>query len=180
MARAIRYQAGRIAMARRALLSLLVFVLSAPAAFEAGAEPPRRIVVGGLGRLPAFSHATVAGDLVFVSGTLGTLPGSMRLAVGGAGPQTAQAMRNIQAILAATGASLADVAKCTVFLRDMQDYPAMNAAYLPFFGGSPPARSAIAAKDLAAGADVEIECIAALPRSDALDPPPGAGASSQP
>jgi reactive intermediate/imine deaminase len=126
----------------------------------AAAEAPRRVIVPGLGRLPAFSHATVAGELIFVSGTLGTKPGGLDLVAGGAGAETAQALRNIETILAAAEASLADVAKCTVFLRDMQDYGAMNEAYIPFFRGSPPARSTIAAKDLALGARVEIECIA--------------------
>jgi reactive intermediate/imine deaminase len=133
-------------------------------ASAAAAEPPRRILVNGLGRLPAFSHASVAQGLVFVSGTLGTLPGGLQLAQGGTGPQTAQALRNIAAILQAAGASLADVARCTVFLRDLQDFGVMNDAYVPFFGSSPPARSTIGVRDLALGADVEIECIAALPR----------------
>jgi reactive intermediate/imine deaminase len=153
----------------RAPFALLVLVLLPLAA---AAEPPRRVVVDGLGRLPAFSHATVAGDLVFVSGTLGTEPGGMQVVAGGAGAQTAQALRNIQTILATQGASLADAAKCTVFLLDMQDYAAMNDAWIPFFGGSPPARSTIAAKGLALGALVEIECIAALPRrAQDLTPP---------
>jgi reactive intermediate/imine deaminase len=130
----------------------------------AAAEPPRRVVVEGLGRLPAFSHATVAGELVFVSGTLGTLPGGFELAAGGAGAQTAQALRNVETILASQGAALADAAKCTVFLRDMQDFAAMNEAWIPFFAGSPPARTTIAAAGLALGALVEVECIAALPR----------------
>ena len=130
----------------------------------AAAEPPRRVVVEGLGRLPAFSHATVTGDLIFVSGTLGTLPGGLQLVTGGAREQTAQALRNIETILATQKASLADVAKCTVFLRDMQDFAAMNAAYIPFFRGSPPARSTIAAAGLALDSRVEIECIAARPQ----------------
>jgi len=130
----------------------------------AAAEPPRRVVVEGLGRLPAFSHATVTGDLIFVSGTMGTLPGGLKLVAGGVREQTAQTLRNIETILATQKASLADVAKCTVFLRDMQDFAAMNAAYIPFFRGSPPARSTIAAAGLALDSRVEIECIAARPQ----------------
>ncbi|HEY8154824.1 MAG TPA: RidA family protein [Myxococcota bacterium] len=145
---------------RNALRSLaLLFLLPLAAA----AEPPRRVVVDGLGRLPAFSHATVAGDLIFVSGTLGTQPGGLKLVPGGVGPETAQALRNIEKILASQGAALADVAKCTVFLHDMQDFAAMNEAYIPLFAGSPPARSTIAVEGLALDARVEIECIAARP-----------------
>ena len=51
----------------------------------AAAEPPQRVVVDDLGRLPAFSHATVVGDLIFVSGTLGTQPGGLKLVPGGVG-----------------------------------------------------------------------------------------------
>ena len=87
----------------------------------------------------------------------------MKLVAGGVKEQTAQALRNIEKILATQKASLADVAKCTVFLRDMEDFAAMNEAYVPFFKGSPPARSTIAAAGLAFDARVEIECIAALP-----------------
>jgi reactive intermediate/imine deaminase len=146
----------RIAFRSLALLFLLPLA--------AAAEPPRRVVVDGLGRLPAFSHATVVGDLIFVSGTVGTRPGGLELVPGGVGAETAQALRNIEKILASQGAALADIAKCTVFLRDMQDFPAMNEAYIPFFQGSPPARSTIAVEGLALEARVEIECIAARPK----------------
>jgi 2-iminobutanoate/2-iminopropanoate deaminase len=151
----------------RARLAPSCLALIASLAGAAAAEPPRRVVVEGLGRLPAFSHATVAGELVFVSGTLGTKPGGLELVPGGVGPQTAQALRNVATILAAEGAGLADVAKCSVFLLDMQDFAAMNEAWLPFFAGSPPARTTIAAAGLALGARVEIECIAARPAEGA-------------
>jgi 2-iminobutanoate/2-iminopropanoate deaminase len=124
----------------------------------------RRINVEGVGRLPAFSHATVHGDLIFVSGTLGTKPGSFDLAEGGAGPETAQALRNIAAILAGAGASLADVLKMHVYLTDMSTFRAMNEAYGGFFEGEPPARITVGCAGLALGAAVEIDCIARNPR----------------
>lgn len=142
-------------------LGLLVSLVLLPLA--AAAEPPRRVDVEGLTRLPAFSHATVIGDLIFVSGTLGTEPGGSNLVKGGVGAETAQALRNVEKILAAQKASLADVARCTVYLRDMEDFAAMNEAYIPFFKGSPPARTTIAVVGLALEARVEIECIAARP-----------------
>jgi reactive intermediate/imine deaminase len=144
--------------------SLALFVSPGLLPLAATAEPPRRVDVEGLGRLPAFSHATVSGDLIFVSGTLGTEAGGTQLIAGGVKAQTAQALRNIEKILATQKATLADVARCTVFLRDMQDFEAMNEAYVPFFKGSPPARSTIAAAGLALDARVEIECIAARPQ----------------
>ncbi|RIK95854.1 MAG: reactive intermediate/imine deaminase [Proteobacteria bacterium] len=123
----------------------------------------QRIVVDALGRLPQFSHATVAGGLVFVSGTLGTLPGGFRLAEGGAGPETRQTLANIETILAAAGATLRDVVKASVYLADMADFGAMNAAWSERFPSDPPARITVGGAQLALGARVEIECIASAP-----------------
>jgi enamine deaminase RidA (YjgF/YER057c/UK114 family) len=80
-------------------------------------RPPRgveRVVVPDLGRLPTFSHAAIAGDLVFVSGTLGTGGAGVEVVPGGVAAETKQAIRNVETILAASGATLADVAKCNV------------------------------------------------------------------
>lgn len=148
-------------MTHAALAAGLLCALACAAAPQPAG--PRRVVVDGVGRLPAFSHAVVAGDLIFVSGMLGTRPGSTELVPGGVGPQTAQALRNVETILAAEGATLRDVAKCTVYLADMADYAAMNEAYIPFFAGGPPARATVAAGGLAFGAALELDCIAEHP-----------------
>ena len=122
--------------------------------------PNRPIVVEGLGRLPQFSHATMAGDLIFVSGTLGTLGDAFELATGGTGPQTVQTLRNIETILQAAGAELRDVVKVSIYLADMTTFREMNEAYSEFFPDSPPARITVGGAVLALGAAVEIECIA--------------------
>lgn len=122
--------------------------------------PNRSVVVDGLGRLPQFSHATVAGELIFVSGTLGTLGESFDLAPGGTGPQTTQTLRNIEAVLRAAGADFRDVVKVSVYLSDMNTFGEMNQAYAEFFPETPPARITIGGAVLALGAAVEIECIA--------------------
>jgi 2-iminobutanoate/2-iminopropanoate deaminase len=123
-------------------------------------SPNRNIIADGLGRLPQFSHATVAGELIFVSGTLGTLGKSMELAPGGTGPQTAQTLRNIETILRAAGAELCDIVKVSVYLADMRTFQDMNLAYSEFFGEAPPARITVGGAVLALGAAVEIECVA--------------------
>lgn len=123
-------------------------------------EPNRSVVVDGLGRLPQFSHATVAGELIFVSGTLGTVGESFDLAPGGTGPQTKQTLRNIEAILKAAGAELGDVVKLSVYLSDMTTFREMNTAYSEFFPNDPPARITVGGAVLALNAAVEIECIA--------------------
>jgi 2-iminobutanoate/2-iminopropanoate deaminase len=119
----------------------------------------------GLVRLPAFSHAVIAGDFIYVSGTLGTKPGSNELVEGGTGPQTTQTLRNIETILQSCGATLADVVKVNVFLADMSTFGEMNQAYLSVIGGEPPARITVGRADLAMGAAVEIDCVAYKPQS---------------
>ena len=126
---------------------------------------PQRINVDGVGRLPAFSHASAAGDLIFVSGTLGTKADSFDLVEGGMGPQTTQTLENIRAILAGAGATLDDVIKVNVYVTDMSAFTEMNRAYLEVFGDEPPARITVGCSALALGALVEIDCIAARPRA---------------
>ena len=124
----------------------------------------RRVYVDGLARLPAFSHAVVAGDFIFVSGTLGTKPGGMELVEGGTGAQTARALQNIEAILATCGASLTDVVKVDVFLTEIGDFAEMNAAYIAIMGEDPPARITVGKVGFGlAAATVEIDCIAYKP-----------------
>ena len=123
----------------------------------------RKVNVDGLGRLPAFCHASVVGDLIFVSGTLGTKADSFELVEGGMGPQTRQTMENIRRILEGVGASLGDVAKVNVFVTDMSQFRDMNQAYLEFFPDDPPARITVGCAALALGALVEIDCIARNP-----------------
>jgi 2-iminobutanoate/2-iminopropanoate deaminase len=126
-------------------------------------DTPPRTVVPGLGRLPVFSHASTAGGLIFVSGTLGTEGEGFTLAPGGVGPETTQTLKNVERILAAEGASLADVVKVSVYVADMADFPAMNEAYAAFFPEDPPARITVGGAQLALGARIEIECVARAP-----------------
>ena len=109
-----------------------------------------------------FSEAVRVGDLLYLSGQLGNTPGTLTLMPGGIGPETRQTMENIKAALERHGSSMDRVVKCTVFLADMKDWPAMNEAYRSYFGKMPPARSTIGTSGLALGARVEIECIAAI------------------
>jgi 2-iminobutanoate/2-iminopropanoate deaminase len=155
--------AGSVPFAAAAFVVLIPFAPVRAEETSAMSPTPPRIVVPGLGRLPVFSHASTAGGLIFVSGTLGTLPGSMKLAAGGIGPETTQTLENLKAILAAAGASLADVVKVSVFLADLADFAAMNEAYAAFFPSDPPARITVGGAQLALGARVEMECVARAP-----------------
>lgn len=102
-----------------------------------------------------------AGDLLVCSGQLGLAAGS--LVEGGLAAQVRQAVLNVAALLATEGAALTDVVKTTVFMVDMADFDAMNAAYVEAFGGHRPARSAVAVRGLPLGALVEVEAWAYLP-----------------
>lgn len=107
-----------------------------------------------------FSEAVRAGGLIFLSGQLGIVPGTGKLAPGGIAPETTQTLENIRMTLEKFGSSMDRVVKCTVFLADMAEWGEMNAVYRDFFT-NPPARSALGASGLALDARVEIECIAA-------------------
>jgi reactive intermediate/imine deaminase len=112
-----------------------------------------------------FSEAVRVGDMLYLSGQLGT-DSTGQLVPGGIGPETRQALGNIAAALTRHGSSLDRVVKCTVMLADMAEWAAMNEVYLTFFRSNRPARSAFGTSGLALGARLELECIALLP------PPP--------
>jgi 2-iminobutanoate/2-iminopropanoate deaminase len=109
-----------------------------------------------------YSQAIRSGRLVFCSGQVGfDLAG--QLVPGGIEAETARALDNLKAVLAAAGLTLADVVKTTVFLISMDDFPAMNRVYAWYFGDGPPARATIGVAALPKGARVEIEAVAAGP-----------------
>ncbi|HEX5005112.1 MAG TPA: Rid family detoxifying hydrolase [Gemmatimonadales bacterium] len=110
-----------------------------------------------------FSEAVQVGNLLFISGQIGSVPGTMTLAAGGIGPESRQALENIRAILERRGASLADVVKCTIFLADIGEWGAFNQVYREFFSPPYPARSALGGTALVFGARTEVECIAVVP-----------------
>ena len=107
-----------------------------------------------------YSQAVRTADLVFASGQAGLDPATGKLAEGGVEAQTRQVLINLARVLEAGGSELGLVVKTTVFLKDMGDFPRMNAIYGEFFAGEPPARTTVAAAELPLGALVEIEAIA--------------------
>jgi len=115
-----------------------------------------------LAALP-FSEAVRVGDLLFLSGQIGSQPGSLGLVPGGFAPEAKQALENIRLILQRHGSSPEHVVKCTVFLADIHDWPAFNEIYRQYFKAPFPARSALGANGLSLGARVEIECVAVVP-----------------
>jgi len=109
-----------------------------------------------------FSPAVRVGDLIFLSGQIGTdASANGGLIAGGIEAETKQTMENIKRTLEAVGSSMDKVVKCTVMMADMKEWDRMNVVYREYFAaGRLPARSALGANGLALGARVEIECIA--------------------
>ena len=107
-----------------------------------------------------FSEMVRVGDMLHLSGQMGTLPGQVKLVQGGVAAEARQALANIRDALEHQGYSLRHVVKCTVMLADMEDWPAFNAIYREFFPPPVPARSAFGATGLALGGRVEIEVLA--------------------
>ena len=111
----------------------------------------------------AYSHAVRAGEYLFVTGQLGVDPATNTLVPGGTVAQTHQVMRNLQAVLAGAGTTLARAVMVRIYLTNFADYAAMNAAYASYFEPSRlPARTTVGVTALALGGAVEIDLIVRL------------------
>lgn len=108
-----------------------------------------------------YSQAVAVAGLLFCSGQLGLDPATMEIAEG-LRAQVGRALENLDGVLRAAGTDSAAVIKTTVFLAEMDDFPAMNEIYAAYFGESRPARSTVAVKTLPKNALFEIEAIAQL------------------
>ena len=107
-----------------------------------------------------YSQGVDGGSVVITSGQLPVDPATGAFAAEDIAGQTRQSLKNVQAVLAQAGLGLEHVIKTTVFLKDMNDFAAMNEAYAAFFPAEPPARSAVEVARLPKDALVEIEAIA--------------------
>lgn len=110
-----------------------------------------------------YSQACHNGRLLFTSGQIALDPATQTLAGEDIQTQTRQVLKNLQAVIEAAGARLGDVLKVGIYLRDMADYPALNAVYAEFFPAAPPARHAVAVSGLPMDVLVEMEAVVALP-----------------
>lgn len=109
-----------------------------------------------------YSHASRVGNLLFCSGQIPLDPTTMKIVEGGIEAQTRQVLTNISAVLSSQGVSLAHVAKTTIFVTDIADFPVVNAIYGEAMAGHKPARSTVQVAALPLGALIEIEVIVSL------------------
>jgi 2-iminobutanoate/2-iminopropanoate deaminase len=107
-----------------------------------------------------YSQAVRAGDFLFTSGQIALDPGSGTMVPGGVEAETRQVLANLTAVLAAGGASWADVVRTTIFLTDLGDFAIVNRLYGEVTGAVPPARATVQVAALPRGAVVEIDAIA--------------------
>ena len=107
-----------------------------------------------------YCHAMKVGNLLFCSGQTPLDPATMKLVGSTIGEQTERVLNNLSIVLASAGLTLGNVAKTTVYLKDMNDFHGMNKVYKEMFNGHKPSRTTIAVKQNPLDALVEIECIA--------------------
>lgn len=107
-----------------------------------------------------YSQAIRANGFIFLSGQTPIDPATQEMVSGGVPEQTERVLRNLEGVLKQAGSSLEKVVRCGVFLKDMNDFGAMNAVYAKFFPNNPPARSTIQAARLPKDCLVEIDAIA--------------------
>jgi 2-iminobutanoate/2-iminopropanoate deaminase len=107
-----------------------------------------------------YSQATKANGFVFTSGQIAIDPSTQQVITGDIAAQTERVLRNLSEILEAAGSGLGKVLRATVFLKDMDDFAAMNAVYGKYFGSSAPARSTVEVARLPKDVLVEIDVIA--------------------
>lgn len=112
--------------------------------------------------LGPYSQALKAGGFVWCSGQIPINPATNSIEATTIEEQTRQAISNLKNVLEAAGTSLANVVKTTVFIKDMNDFAALNGVYAEMFGDTKPARSCVEVARLPKDVKVEIECIASL------------------
>ena len=112
--------------------------------------------------LGPYSQAIKAGNLLFVSGQVPLVPETMEVVEGDVQAQTAQSLKNLKAILAESGADFSNVVKTTVFIKDMNEFGAINEVYAEYFGENKPARACVEVARLPKDVKVEIDVIAVL------------------
>ncbi|MFZ0736980.1 MAG: Rid family detoxifying hydrolase [Candidatus Acidiferrales bacterium] len=107
-----------------------------------------------------YSQGVIAGDLVYVAGQGPVDPQSGELRLGDIRSECELTLKNIEAILRASGTGLENVVQCRVYLADLKDFAAMNEIYCRFFPDNPPARTTVGAGSLLNGIKIEIDAVA--------------------
>ena len=147
---------------------LMIVIVTTISVISAACQPPEKRseieflhMPGNEGSGAPFSSAVRVDNMIYLSGTIGLEPGTLRPAAGGIQGEARAAMEEIKKVLETFGSSMDRVVKCTVFLADEVDRDAFNEIYMSYFDKLP-ARSGVTVKGLALGAKAEVECIAVV------------------
>ncbi len=147
-------------MPRSSIAVVAMAALLAGATSSLAAQAQKQVIpIPGRAPNPVLSPVIKVGDMLYLSGQLGTVPGQ-GLVPGGIEAETRQTLENIKQLVEAAGSAMDRVVKCTVFLADIGDFQAMNSVYRTFFPADPPTRSTVAVAGLVLNARIEIECLA--------------------
>jgi 2-iminobutanoate/2-iminopropanoate deaminase len=109
-----------------------------------------------------YSQGVKANGFIFCSGQIPAVPSTGELVTGSITEQTRQSLANVKGVVEAAGSSMEKIVKCTVFLKNMEDFSEMNTEYAKWFSHAPPARAAVEVARLPKDVLVEIEAIALL------------------
>ena len=120
---------------------------------------PKKVITEGISWGP-YSTAVVAGNFCYVSGQAGIDPASNEPVGGGIENETRQTLDNMKAVLEAAGYTLDDVVKVNCYLRDHDNWDAMNSVYGTYFPANRPARATVEIGKMAPGLNIEIDCVA--------------------
>jgi len=107
-----------------------------------------------------YSQAILAGGMLFISGQIPLNPSTGELEIGNIEEATHRVMKNIEALLEAAGLDIERVVKTSIFLKDLNDFQAVNTIYASYFPGIPPARETVQVSRLPLDVNIEISCIA--------------------
>ena len=107
-----------------------------------------------------YSQAVLAGGVLYTAGQIAIVPETGELDLSNITAETHQVMKNLESVLSAAEMDLSNVAKCTIFLKDMNQYAEINAVYAQYFSDNPPAREAVQVSCLPKNVNVEISLVA--------------------
>ena len=144
------------------LLATLTFIYMQPVSAQSKKSITYHNSVKVLPTDLPFSELVKVGNMLYLSGQIGVIPGSLKLVSGGIKEEAKQTMENIKSVLEHQGYSLNNIVKCTVMMADISEWAAFNEIYKLYFNKPYPARSAFGANGLALKARVEVECLGAV------------------
>jgi 2-iminobutanoate/2-iminopropanoate deaminase len=153
------------------LTTTLLFLLAAAPGVLTAQVAPRVVTTDGAPKqIGPYSQGVISNGFLFTAGQTGRDPATGTLVPGGLVPQAHRLFDNLEAVVKAAGARMADVVKATVFMADLAEFEQMNAVYVQRLGAARPARSTVQVAKLPGGAVIEIELVVQLPLSSAKQP----------